>query len=188
MAVDMEDVSNEDVHKACEVENDSSDSAHKDSTSKKKSCGQSEKTKTDKRVRRSHVNNKENEEEAVNGVPPDDETSTNEDLNASELTLKKEVSDVPHAKQLILSYVGKFIASFLCQKLLRSQKPVARSYVPKVTKEKGAVKSKFEAMQKAREERSRQRNKDEQQKRKDQYVKEREWNRRKQQVKERKCH
>lgn len=58
--------------------------------------------------------------------------------------------------------------------------------MPKATKEKGAAKSKFEAMQKAREDRSRQRNKDEQQKRKDQYVKEREWNRRKQQVKERK--
>lgn len=103
MAVDMEDVSNVDVHEACEVENDSSDSAHEDSTSKKKSCGQSEKTKTDKRVRRNRVNNKENEEEAVNGVAQDDETNTNEDLNGSELTLKKEVSGVPHTKQLILS-------------------------------------------------------------------------------------
>uniref|UniRef100_A0A3B4TC14 Nexilin n=1 Tax=Seriola dumerili TaxID=41447 RepID=A0A3B4TC14_SERDU len=63
-------------------------------------------------------------------------------------------------------------------------KPVARSYVPKMNKDKGDVTNKYEAMQKAREERSRQRNKDEQQKRKDQYVKEREWNRRKQQIKE----
>lgn len=60
---------------------------------------------------------------------------------------------------------------------------MARSYVPKMNKEKGDVSSKFEAMQKAREERSRQRNKEEQQKRKEQFVKEREWNRRKQQVK-----
>lgn len=57
--------------------------------------------------------------------------------------------------------------------------------MPKANKEKGGAKSKFEAMQKAREERSRQRNKDEQQKRKEQFVKEREWNRRKQQVRER---
>lgn len=60
---------------------------------------------------------------------------------------------------------------------------MARSYVPKMNKEKGDVSSKFEAMQKAREERSRQRNKEEQQKRKEQFVKERERNRRKQQVK-----
>lgn len=71
------------------------------------------------------------------------------------------------------------------QKLLRSRKPVARSYVPKLNKDKGEVTGKFEAMQKAREERSRQRNTDEQQKRKDQYIKEREWSRRKQQVKDR---
>lgn len=62
---------------------------------------------------------------------------------------------------------------------------MARSYVPKQTKERGDVSNKFESMQKAREERSRQRNKEEQQKRKEQYVKEREWNRRKQQVKDR---
>lgn len=71
------------------------------------------------------------------------------------------------------------------QRLLRSRKQVARSYVPKQSKEKGDVTSKFEAMQKAREERSRQRNQEEQQKRKEQYIKEREWNRRKQQVKDR---
>lgn len=56
--------------------------------------------------------------------------------------------------------------------------------MPKVNRERGAAKTKFEAMQKAREERSRQRNKEEQQKRKEQYVKEREWSRRKQQVQE----
>lgn len=62
---------------------------------------------------------------------------------------------------------------------------MAKSYVPKLNKDKGDVKNKFEAMQKAREERSRQRNQDEQQKRKEQYIKERERNRRKQQVKDR---
>ncbi|KAK5869886.1 hypothetical protein PBY51_024569 [Eleginops maclovinus] len=108
---------------------------------------------------------KEDSSEAVNGVKQDTETKedaesdTNEDLTTSELDLKK-------------------------QKLLRSRKRVARSYVPSLNKEKGEVTGKFEAMQKAREERSRQRNKDEQQKRKDQYVKEREWSRRKQQIKE----
>uniref|UniRef100_A0A3Q3E9N5 Nexilin (F actin binding protein) n=1 Tax=Hippocampus comes TaxID=109280 RepID=A0A3Q3E9N5_HIPCM len=70
------------------------------------------------------------------------------------------------------------------EKLLRSRKPVARSYVPNMNKDKGDVTGKFEAMQKAREERSRQRNRDEQQKRKEQFIKEREWNRRKQQIKE----
>ncbi|XP_077573941.1 nexilin isoform X2 [Stigmatopora nigra] len=70
------------------------------------------------------------------------------------------------------------------EKLLRSKKPVARSYVPNMNKEKGDVTGKFEAMQKAREERGRQRNKNEQQKRKEQYIKEREWNRKKQQIKE----
>ncbi|XP_008290266.1 nexilin isoform X2 [Stegastes partitus] len=116
-----------------------------------------------------HVNGvelKENEKnersEAVNGdeaKEEDPQPELDEDLNLSDLALKKE-------------------------KLLRSRKPVARSYVPKTNKEKGDVSGKFEAMQKAREERSRQRNKDEQQKRKEQYIKEREWSRRKQQIKE----
>uniref|UniRef100_A0A8C3AYC9 Nexilin n=1 Tax=Cyclopterus lumpus TaxID=8103 RepID=A0A8C3AYC9_CYCLU len=102
--------------------------------------------------------------EAVNGEEEDTETKEdadddiNEDQTISEVTLKKE-------------------------RLLRSRKLVARSYVPKL-KDKGDVTGKFEAMQKAREERSRLRNKDEQQKRKEQYVKEREWSRRKQQIKE----
>lgn len=74
------------------------------------------------------------------------------------------------------------------QKLLRSRRPVARSYVPKVTKEKGDVTSKFEAMQKAREERSRKRSNEEQQKRKEQFIKERERLRRKQEVKDAASH
>ncbi|KAF3690884.1 Nexilin F-actin-binding protein Nelin [Channa argus] len=109
--------------------------------------------------------NMENDEsKTVNGMEKDTEKEcaqpdTNEEENISDFAFKKE-------------------------KLLRSRKPVARSYVPKLNKEKGNVTSKFESMQKAREERSRQRNKEEQQKRKEQYVKEREWNRRKQQIKE----
>lgn len=47
---------------------------------------------------------------------------------------------------------------------------------------KGDVKDKFEAMQKAREERNERRSRDEKQRRKEQYVREREWNRRKQEV------
>lgn len=92
MAVDMEDVSAEDVHKSCEVENEDTDSAQEDSTSKEKPCSPSEEAKAERRTRRTRVRNKENEEEAVNGVAQD------EDLNASELTLKKEVSEAPHAK------------------------------------------------------------------------------------------
>ncbi|XP_068808843.1 nexilin isoform X7 [Struthio camelus] len=49
---------------------------------------------------------------------------------------------------------------------------------------KGDVKDKFEAMQKAREERNQRRSRDEKQRRKEQYVREREWNRRKQEMKE----
>lgn len=92
MAVDMEDVSTEDVHKSCEVENEDTDSAHEDSASKEKPCGPSEEAKADRKTRRTRVRNKENEEEAVNGVAQD------EDQNASELMLKKEVREVPHAK------------------------------------------------------------------------------------------
>ncbi|CDQ84414.1 unnamed protein product [Oncorhynchus mykiss] len=68
------------------------------------------------------------------------------------------------------------------KRLLRSKKPVARSYVPQIGK--ADVKNKFEAMQKAREERNSRRSLEEHQKRKEQYVKEREYNRRKQQIKE----
>ncbi|XP_015269754.1 PREDICTED: nexilin isoform X2 [Gekko japonicus] len=66
--------------------------------------------------------------------------------------------------------------------ILSSSKPVSKSYVPKLRK--GDVKDKFEAMQKAREERNQRRSRDEKQRRKEQYVREREWNRRKQEMKE----
>ncbi|XP_066548234.1 nexilin isoform X2 [Amia ocellicauda] len=66
--------------------------------------------------------------------------------------------------------------------LLSTSKPVARTYVPKLGK--GDVKNKFEAMQKAREERSQRRSQDEHQRRREQYIREKEWNRRKQQMKE----
>ncbi|XP_076860470.1 nexilin isoform X1 [Brachyhypopomus gauderio] len=68
------------------------------------------------------------------------------------------------------------------EKLLKTHKPVQKSYVPKINK--GDVKSKFEAMQKVREDRNRQRSQDEQKKRKDQYIKERELIRKKQMIKE----
>nr|XP_008112335.1 PREDICTED: nexilin isoform X5 [Anolis carolinensis] len=66
--------------------------------------------------------------------------------------------------------------------LLSSSKPVQKSYVPKLRK--GDVKDKFEAMQKAREERNERRSREEKQRRKEQYVREKEWNRRKQEMKE----
>ncbi|XP_012677257.2 nexilin isoform X2 [Clupea harengus] len=68
------------------------------------------------------------------------------------------------------------------EKLFKASKPVQRSYVPKVGQ--GDVKNKFEAMQKAREERSRSRNQEQAKQRKEQYIKERELHRRKQQIKE----
>ncbi|XP_060058203.1 nexilin isoform X2 [Erinaceus europaeus] len=66
--------------------------------------------------------------------------------------------------------------------LLSSSKPVPKTYVPKLGK--GDVKDKFEAMQRAREERNQRRSRDEKQRRKEQYNREREWNRRKQEIKE----
>ncbi|AWP10921.1 putative nexilin [Scophthalmus maximus] len=120
-----------------------------------------ESNETDK-PRVNGVEHEENEKKVVaqDGEKKDDaQPDTNEEQNVTDVILKKE-------------------------KLLRSRKPVARSYVPKLNKDKGDVTSKYEVMQKAREERSRQRNNDEQQKRKEQFIKEREWNRRKQQIKE----
>ncbi|XP_016006515.1 nexilin isoform X2 [Rousettus aegyptiacus] len=66
--------------------------------------------------------------------------------------------------------------------LLSSSKPVPKTYVPKLGK--GDIKDKFEAMQRAREERNQRRSRDEKQRRKEQYIREREWNRRKQEIKE----
>nr|XP_060159915.1 nexilin isoform X3 [Globicephala melas] len=66
--------------------------------------------------------------------------------------------------------------------LLSSSKPVPKTYVPKLGK--GDVKDKFEAMQRAREERNQRRSRTEKQRRKEQYIREREWNRRKQEIKE----
>lgn len=69
---------------------------------------------------------------------------------------------------------------FFPKRLLKSNKPVQKSYIPKMAK--GNIKSKFEAMQKVREERNRMRSEEEQKKRKEQYVKERERLRKKQMV------
>ncbi|KAG8555338.1 hypothetical protein GDO81_017669 [Engystomops pustulosus] len=66
--------------------------------------------------------------------------------------------------------------------LLSTSKPVQKTYVPKLGK--GDVMNKFEAMQKAREERSQRRSTDEKQRRKEQYNRERIWNKRKQEMKE----
>lgn len=66
------------------------------------------------------------------------------------------------------------------KRLLKSSKPVQKTYIPKL--DKGDVKSKFEAMQKVREERNRMRSEEEQKKRKEQYIKERERMRKKQTV------
>ncbi|XP_029355821.1 nexilin isoform X2 [Echeneis naucrates] len=183
---DMEDVSNESERSLNNAEKDEAGEAHEeddvaahedDDTEEKnkKACHTDDGGKSDKRPRMNGVEhekddttekkNKKEKSDAVNGVSDDTkkakdaQSDTHEEQNMTDVALKRE-------------------------KLLRSKKPVARSYVPKLSKDKGDVTNKFEAMQKAREERSRQRNKEEQQKRKEQYVKERERNRRKQQIKE----
>lgn len=97
-AVDMEDVSKEDEHEACEVEKEDADCAHEHSTSREKPSVLSEDAKADRRTRRTRTKNKENEEEAVNGIAQDGETNMNENQKASELVFKKEVSDALHAK------------------------------------------------------------------------------------------
>ncbi|XP_010730745.3 nexilin isoform X2 [Larimichthys crocea] len=174
VAHDMDDVTNEDEHSMSDAENKENDKTHEEDDvnedsaeeeeSEKTSPKEDESEETDKtrmngvgHKRNDTANEKDEKSEAVNGVAQD--TETKEDQSISDLAFKKE-------------------------KLLRSRKPVARSYVPKLNKDKGDVSNKFEAMQKAREERSRQRNNEEQQKRKEQYIKERERSRRKQQIKE----
>ncbi|XP_048394562.1 nexilin isoform X6 [Stegostoma tigrinum] len=66
--------------------------------------------------------------------------------------------------------------------LLSTSKPVHKSYVPKLAK--GDVKTKFEAMQKAREERSKRRSGEERRRRNEQYKKEKEWTKIKQELRE----
>ncbi|XP_069555228.1 nexilin isoform X2 [Brachyistius frenatus] len=186
VAQDIEDFANETEQDMSDPENKEDDMSHEEDdvtvnmaeeASEKTShadeiaCHRNDKTSDDTdKTQLNGVEHKENDtpnhendlSEAVYGVgqkTEDAQPDTNEEQNISDLALKKE-------------------------RLLRSRKLVARSYVPKLDKDKADVSGKFEAMQKAREERSRQRNKDEQQKRKDQFIKEREWNRRKQQIKE----
>ncbi|XP_016128573.1 nexilin-like [Sinocyclocheilus grahami] len=110
-------------------------------------------TKTTGRTRKRERVSKTNEEN-TNQVEKDEEEDATYDLtNMSEVALKQE-------------------------KLLKTSKPVQRSYVPKLGKED--VKNKFESMQKAREERNQKRSQEEQKKRREQFVKEREYVRRKQ--------
>ncbi|XP_069795421.1 nexilin isoform X7 [Narcine bancroftii] len=68
------------------------------------------------------------------------------------------------------------------ERLLSSSKSVHKSYVPKVSK--GDVKTKFEAMQKAREERSQRRTGEEKRRRNEQYKKEKEWTKIKQEYRQ----
>ncbi|XP_049577519.1 nexilin isoform X2 [Syngnathus scovelli] len=124
---------------------------------------------------------KKSGETHVNGVEHKGKDKTSVDKNRRKKTTKVVEEEAP-----LDATEEKNISDVMLKKerLLQTRKPVARSYVPNTNKDKNDVTGKFEAMQKAREERSRQRNKNEQQKRKDQYIKEREWNRRKQQIKE----
>ncbi|XP_016379870.1 nexilin-like isoform X2 [Sinocyclocheilus rhinocerous] len=145
-----------DVSMSEEVEIESAaDEAKKTNLPEKKEPKQETKTtgRTRKRERVSKTN-----EENTNQVEKDEEEDASYDLtNMSEVALKQE-------------------------KLLKTSKPVQRSYVPKLGKED--VKNKFESMQKAREERNQKRSQEEQKKRREQFVKEREYVRRKQMIKE----
>ncbi|XP_056132878.1 nexilin [Lampris incognitus] len=162
---------------------------NKDDAVDKASAGKSLKEEKKPCKTNSEVCDKTEETHAMNGVEQDksntvscekDKPQVNGVAHDTEETKPQEAApaDTNDARQNISEVAIKQ------ERLLRSRKPVSRTYVPKISKDKGDVKSKFETMQKAREERSRQRNQDEQQKRKDQYIKEREWNRRKQQIKE----
>ncbi|XP_037104746.1 nexilin [Syngnathus acus] len=124
---------------------------------------------------------KKSGETHVNGVEHKGKEKTSVDKNRRKKTTKVVEEEAPRD-----ATEEKNISDVMLKKerLLQTRKPVARSYVPNTNKDKNDVTGKFEAMQKAREERSRQRNRNEQQKRKDQYIKEREWNRKKQQIKE----
>ncbi|XP_072918673.1 nexilin isoform X5 [Hemitrygon akajei] len=68
------------------------------------------------------------------------------------------------------------------ERLLSASKTVHKTYVPKVGK--GDVKTKFEAMQKAREERSQRRTGEERKRRNEQYKKEKEWTKIKQEYRQ----
>ncbi|KAM9797039.1 nexilin [Syngnathus typhle] len=124
---------------------------------------------------------KKSGETHVNGVEHKGKEKTSVDKNRRKKTTKVVEEEAPCD-----ATEEKNISDVMLKKerLLQTRKPVARSYVPNTNKDKNDVTGKFEAMQKAREERSRQRNRNEQQKRKEQYIKEREWNRKKQQIKE----
>nr|XP_043900054.1 nexilin isoform X1 [Solea senegalensis] len=188
-AVVAQDTENDNELSMSDAENKDDDTAQVDVALNEDDDNTEEKSETtsdkDKEEKACHEDNKENTEtdkphmngvkhkekgsaemesdsvpgDAEDGEKNDEQPDTNEDQNMSDLAIKKE-------------------------KLLRTRKPIARSYVPKLNKDKGDVTNKFETMQKAREERSRKRNNEEQQKRKEQFIKEREWNRRKQQIKE----
>uniref|UniRef100_A0A8C2F6G3 Nexilin (F actin binding protein) n=1 Tax=Cyprinus carpio TaxID=7962 RepID=A0A8C2F6G3_CYPCA len=163
-ANDTENTINEENHKeeTCDVSmseeveiKSAADEAKKTNLEEKKEPEQETKTtgRTRKRERVSKTN-----EETINQVEKDEEEDASLDLtNMSEVALKQE-------------------------KLLKTSKPVQRSYIPKLGKED--VKNKFEAMQKAREERNQKRSQEEQKKRREQYVKEKEYIRRKQMIKE----
>ncbi|XP_031163236.1 nexilin isoform X2 [Sander lucioperca] len=195
VAHDMDDATNESELNISDAENKEDHTTHEEDdvvVDEQDDDAAEEKSET------SHIENKapyhKNEEESIetdnkthmNGVDhkekdtADEKNKRSEDVNGEEQdTETKEDAEPDTNKDQIISDLA-----LKKEKLLRSRKPVARSYVPNLNKDKGEVTGKFEAMQKAREERSRQRNMNEQQKRKEQYIKEREWSRRKQQIKE----
>ncbi|XP_051964161.1 nexilin-like [Xyrauchen texanus] len=101
--------------------------------------------------------------------------------NDANITQEEDINDVADASH-DTNVTNMSEVAVKQEKLLKKSKPVQRSYIPKLGKED--VKNKFEAMQKAREERNQKRSQEEQKKRREQYVKEREYSRKKQMIKE----
>ncbi|KAF4072662.1 hypothetical protein AMELA_G00265560 [Ameiurus melas] len=143
-----------------------------------------------------HLDDTENlttQEEEMNGVTEETETKKTGRTRKRERPQKSSDAGITEVKNV--NDVGNFEddstetgganptdVALKQERLLKSKKPVQKSYIPKTGK--GDVKSKFEAMQKVREERNRMRSEEEQKKRKEQYVKEREMMRKKQMIKE----
>ncbi|XP_062854914.1 nexilin isoform X2 [Trichomycterus rosablanca] len=137
----------------------------------------------------------ETQEEEINGVqdPAEEETETSGRTRKRERPQKSEEAVITEVENM--NDVGELEdkpdkkdetnltdVAMKQERLLTSNRPVMKTYVPKVGK--GDVKSKFEAMQKVREDRNRMRTQEEQKKRKEQYIKERERIRNKQIIKE----
>ncbi|XP_060786928.1 nexilin isoform X2 [Neoarius graeffei] len=139
-----------------------------------------------------HTKRKTQDKE-MNGITEEKETKKTDRMRKRErlqksseasITEVKNMNEVGNLQDDLTEKGGANLTdvAFKQERLLKSNKPVQKCYIPKVGK--GNIKNKFEAMQKVREERNRMRSDEEQKKRKEQYIKERERSRKKQMIKE----